>query len=125
MATTRGSRRRTRPRARPTGRRTGRVALPRDSDLQALAGREVRIDPQGVGYEAGDVLCFADGRRISHVALWAGAGRIVHAALSRGGVASDDLFADIPTAKRLRDFLVVGKRVVGKGGSEGSRFFSP
>jgi len=89
------------------------VALPRDSDLQALAGREVRIDPQGVGYEAGDVLCFADGRRISHVALWAGAGRIVHAALSRGGVASDDLFADIPTAKRLRDFLVVVRRIVG------------
>src|SRR5881628_2813585 len=89
------------------------VALPRDSDLQAPAGREVRIDPQGVGYEAGDVLCFADGRRISHVALWAGAGRIVHAALSRGGVASDDLFADIPTAKRLRDFLVVVRRIVG------------
>src|SRR2546430_1002659 len=86
------------------------VALPRDSDLQALAGREVRIDPQGVGYEAGDVLCFADGRRISHVALWAGAGRIVHAALSRGGVASDDLFADIPTAKRLREYLVAVQR---------------
>src|SRR5256712_824541 len=89
------------------------VALPRDSDLQALAGREVRIDPKGGGYEAGDVLCFADGRRISHVALWAGAGRIVHAALSRGGVASDDLFADIPTAKRLRDFLVAVRRLVG------------
>jgi len=89
------------------------VALPRDSDLQALAGREVRINSRGAGYEAGDVLCFADGRRISHVALWAGAGRIVHAALSRGGVASDDLFADIPTAKRLRDFLLAVRRLVG------------
>src|SRR6266704_2460915 len=89
------------------------VALPRDTDLQALAGREVRIDPQGVGYEAGDVLCFADGRRISHVALWAGVGRIVHAALSRGGVASDDLFADIPTAKRLRAYLVAVRRIAG------------
>src|SRR6266571_3084256 len=77
------------------------VALPRDTDLQALAGREVRIDPQGVGYEAGDVLCFADGRRISHVAL------------SRGGVASDDLFADIPTAKRLRAYLVAVRRIAG------------
>jgi phosphoglycolate phosphatase-like HAD superfamily hydrolase len=82
------------------------VTLPRDSDLQSLAGREVTIQSDGGGYKAGDVLCFADGRRISHVALWAGAGRIVHAALSRGGVASDDLFADTPAAKRLRDYLV-------------------
>jgi len=51
------------------------VALPRDSDLQSLAGREVKIDPTGSSYEAGDLLCFADGRKISHVALWAGAGR--------------------------------------------------
>jgi hypothetical protein len=86
------------------------VALPRDSDLQSLAGREVAIDPAGAGYEAGDVLCFADGRRISHVALWAGAGRIVHSALSRGGVASDDLLAETPAARRLRDFLVVVRR---------------
>jgi len=86
------------------------LALPRDSDLQSQAGREVAIDPTGAAYEAGDVLCFADGHRISHVALWAGAGRIVHSALSRGGVASDDLFADTPAAKRLRDFLVAVRR---------------
>ena len=88
------------------------IALPRDSDLQSLVGREVKIDPAGSGYEAGDLLCFADGQRISHVALWAGAGRIVHAALSRGGVASDDLLGDTPGAKRLRDFLVAVRRPV-------------
>ena len=87
------------------------LALPRDSDQQSLAGREVRIDPTGSSYQAGDVLCFADGRRIAHVALWAGAGRMVHAALSRGGVASDDLLADAPAAKRLRDFLVAVRRI--------------
>jgi NlpC/P60 family protein/dipeptidyl peptidase-like protein len=87
------------------------VTLPRDSDLQSLAGREVRIQSDGAGYEAGDVLCFADGRRISHVALWAGAGRIVHAALSRGGVGSDDLLGDTPGAKRLREFLVAVRRL--------------
>jgi len=86
------------------------ITLPRDSDLQSLAGREVKLDPAGTGYEAGDVLCFADGQRISHVALWSGAGRIVHSALSRGGVGSDDLFADAPGAKRLRDFLVAVRR---------------
>ena len=87
------------------------IALPRDSDLQSLVGREVRIDPAGSGYEAGDLLYFADGHRISHVALWAGAGRIVHAALSRGGVGSDDLLGETPAAKRLRDFLVAVRRM--------------
>src|SRR2546425_219196 len=60
------------------------VDLPRDSDLQSGAGRDVPLETTGGGYETGDVLCFADGRRISHVALWAGAGRSVHSALSRG-----------------------------------------
>jgi len=87
------------------------IGLPRDSDLQSLVGREVTIDPAGSGYEAGDLLCFADGRRVSHVALWAGAGRIVHSALSRGGVGSDDLLGDAPGAKRLRDMLVAVRRL--------------
>jgi gamma-D-glutamyl-L-lysine dipeptidyl-peptidase len=87
------------------------VALPRDSDLQSQAGREVAIDRAGAGYEAGDVLCFADGHRISHVALWAGAGRIVHAALSRGGVGSDDILTETPAAQRLREFLVAVRRI--------------
>jgi cell wall-associated NlpC family hydrolase len=86
------------------------VALPRDSDMQSAAGREVPLDTAGGRYEAGDVLCFADGRRIAHVALWAGAGRIVHSALSRGGVVSDDLFAAAPAAERLRQSLVAVRR---------------
>jgi len=87
------------------------IALPRDSDQQSLAGREVKIDAAASGYEAGDLLCFADGRQISHVALWAGAGRIVHSALARGGVGSDDLLGDMPGAKRLRDMLVAVRRL--------------
>jgi len=89
------------------------VALPRDSDMQALAGRPVPLHSTGEGYEAGDLLCFADGRRISHVALWAGggAGAIVHSALSRGGVASDALWDDEPGARRLREMLVTVRRV--------------
>jgi len=91
------------------------VALPRDSDQQALAGREVPISAEGSGYNAGDVLCFADGHRVSHVAMWAGAGRIVHAALARGGVGSDDLVADTPAAKRLREMLVAVRRPEARG----------
>src|SRR5947209_6365556 len=87
------------------------IALPRDSDLQLLVGREVKIDAAGSGYEAGDLLCFADGHRVSHVALWAGAGRIVHSALARGGVGSDDLLGETPGARRLRDMLVAVRRL--------------
>src|SRR2546426_1384039 len=87
------------------------IALPRDSDLQSLVGRGGEIAAAGSGYEAGDLLCFADGHRVSHVALWAGAGRIVHSALARGGVGSDDLLGEMPGARRLKDMLVAVRRI--------------
>lgn len=89
------------------------ITLARDSDLQSLAGRRVPVHPAGEGYQAGDLLCFTDGHRVAHVALWAGAGRIVHAALARGGVCSDDLFAETPAARRMREYLVSVRRVDG------------
>ena len=87
------------------------VELPRDGDQQALAGRSVPASEDGAGYEAGDLLCFADGLRVAHVALWAGAGRIVHAALARGGVASEDLFGDALRMASLRERLVAVRRL--------------
>lgn len=89
------------------------IRLPRDCDQQFGQGREVPIAPQGVGYEAGDLLFFAERGRVSHVAFWAGAGRIVHAALSRGGVGGDHLFGDEPRMKRLRENLVGVRRLNG------------
>ena len=87
------------------------VELPRDGDQQALAGRSVPMSEEGTGYEAGDLLCFADGLRVSHVALWAGAGRVVHAVLACGGVASEDLFTDAPRMASLRERLVAVRRL--------------
>jgi cell wall-associated NlpC family hydrolase len=87
------------------------IALPRDSDQQFGAGHEIPMAPDGAGYEAGDLLCFAERGRVSHVALWAGAGRIVHAALSRGGVGGDNLFGDEPRMVRLRESLVGVRRL--------------
>jgi cell wall-associated NlpC family hydrolase len=87
------------------------IALPRDSDQQFGQGREVPIRDAGAGYEAGDLLFFADRGRVSHVALWAGAGRIVHAALSRGGVGGDHLFDEEPRMRRLRESLVGVRRL--------------
>jgi hypothetical protein len=86
------------------------IRLMRDSDQQFGQGREVALSADGAGYEAGDLLFFTERGRVSHVALWAGAGRIVHAALSRGGVASDDLFGSEPRMARLRANLVGVRR---------------
>jgi hypothetical protein len=87
------------------------IKLPRDSDQQFSEGREVAIASDGAGYEAGDLLFFAERGRVSHVALWAGAGRIVHSALSRGGVGGDNLFGDEPRMVRLRGNLVGVRRM--------------
>jgi len=89
------------------------IPLLRDSDQQFGQGREVPLSPDGAGYEAGDLLFFAERGRVSHVALWSGgsAGCIVHAALSRGGVGGDDLFGGEPRMVRLRANLVAVRRM--------------
>ena len=86
------------------------IPLMRDSDQQFAQGSEVALSPDGAGYEAGDLLFFTERGRVSHVALWAGAGRIVHSALSRGGVGRDDLFGSEPRMMRLRANLVGVRR---------------
>jgi hypothetical protein len=88
------------------------VRLPRDSDQQFAAGEEIPMSRSGAGYQAGDLLFFAEQGRVSHVALWAGAGRIVHATLSRGGVVGEALLADSPRLNRLREQLVGVRRVL-------------
>ncbi|HXM38923.1 MAG TPA: C40 family peptidase [Gemmatimonadales bacterium] len=87
------------------------IRLPRDSDQQFGQGREIPMSADGSEYEAGDLLFFAERGRVSHVAFWAGAGHIVHAALARGGVGSDHLFGDEPRMGRLRENLVGVRRM--------------
>jgi len=86
------------------------IKLPRDSDQQFGEGQEIVMASDGAGYEAGDLLFFAERGRVTHVALWAGAGRIVHSALSRGGVGGDHLFGDEPRMVRLRESIVGVRR---------------
>ena len=76
------------------------VPLLRDASQQIEQGRDVPVTADGAGYQSGDLLFFASRARVSHVALWAGAGRVVHASLARGGVASEDL-RDALTAGRM------------------------
>lgn len=87
------------------------IQLRRDSDQQFVQGSEVSVSADGTGYEAGDLLFFAEGGRVSHVALWAGVGHVVHSALSRGGVGTDDLFGEEPRMVRLRANLVGVRRL--------------
>lgn len=88
------------------------IPLLRDSDQQFGQGRDVPLSMNGDGYDAGDLLFFAERGRVSHVALWAGGGggRIVHSALSRGGVGGDDLFSGEPRMVKLRANLVGVRR---------------
>lgn len=111
------------------------VRLPRDSAPQAAAGPEVpglplpsqstekaRTDEAPGGsplpfpdllepLAAGDLLFFApEGQGITHVAIHAGEGWVVHAAASNGCVAVDDLRAGGEMEARLRASVVAASR---------------
>jgi peptidoglycan DL-endopeptidase CwlO len=66
------------------------VRLPRTSREQAGAG--VKVTSRIASLRQGDLVLFAEsGEPISHVAIYAGGGRIIHSSSSGGGVRYDDL----------------------------------
>ena len=66
------------------------VSLPRTSREQAHAGSA--LPPDFRALRPGDLMMFAEpGQAISHVAIYAGNGRILHASSSVGGVGYTDL----------------------------------
>ncbi len=66
------------------------VTLPRTAREQAHAGQAVAADFAAL--RPGDLMMFAEpGHAISHVAIYAGDGRIIHSSSSGGGVAYTDL----------------------------------
>ena len=65
------------------------VQLPRTSREQAGAGAGVTARVSSL--RQGDLMLFAERRTISHVAIYAGGGRIIHSSSSGGGVRYDDL----------------------------------
>jgi len=68
------------------------IALPRTSREQVHAGRAVK--PDFGALRPGDLMMFAEpGGAISHVAIYAGNGRILHSSSSNGGVGYTDLNA--------------------------------
>jgi cell wall-associated NlpC family hydrolase len=68
------------------------IALPRTAREQARVGTAVPADFRAL--RPGDFMFFAEpGEAISHVAIYAGNGRILHASSSVGGVGYTDLNA--------------------------------
>ena len=66
------------------------VTLPRTSREQVRAGSAVAADFRAL--RPGDLMLFAEpGEAISHVAIYVGNGRIIHASSSNGGVGYTDL----------------------------------
>ena len=66
------------------------IELPRTSREQARAGRAVAPDFNAL--VPGDIMLFAEpGAAISHVAIYAGNGRIIHSSSANGGVGYRDL----------------------------------
>ena len=60
------------------------VSLPRTADEQAHVGREVPKDISRL--RVGDLLTFGNSRRISHIGVYLGDGRVVHASSHYGQV---------------------------------------
>ena len=65
------------------------VQLPRTSREQARAGQGVTARVSSL--RQGDLMLFAEQETISHVAIYAGGGRMIHSSSSGGGVRYDDL----------------------------------
>ena len=65
------------------------VQLPRTSREQARAGQKITARVSSL--RQGDLMLFAEKSTVSHVAIYAGGGRIIHSSSSGGGVRYDDL----------------------------------
>ena len=89
------------------------ITLPRDAWQQALEGMDAGGD--ALALEAGDLLFFSDrdDGRVTHVGIATGDGRMVHAALGRGGMAIDDLRdTDDGYVRALRERFLFARRIV-------------
>ena len=81
--------------------------LPRTSREQAKAGIEVPKDPTQL--RPGDLLYFGKGKTVSHIGIYVGDGKYVHAANRRKGVVE----AALPTGTRAKTWWKGARRIFG------------
>jgi len=75
-----------------------RLDLPRTADEQAKLGREVARDTSQL--RPGDLLTFGTRRRITHIGIYAGDGRVIHASTTRRRVIETSLASLGPSLLR-------------------------
>ena len=87
------------------------VRLRRDAELQRAHGLPVDPGPDFAGLRPGDLLFFTEvPGRVTHVALSVGGTRIIHSALSNGGVAENDLAGGGELQPALRRMFLEARR---------------
>ncbi len=90
------------------------LQLPRTSREQARAGQNVTARRSAL--RQGDLMLFAEPHRaISHVAIYAGDGRIIHSSSSGGGVRYDNL--DTKRGQWFMHNMVAARRLTANGRS--------
>ena len=94
------------------------VDLPRTS--RQMAGSGMAVDPSPRSMAIGDLLLFAENGTVSHVAIYAGSGRIIHSSSSGGGVRYDDLSTQ--RGRWYADHLVAVRRVATGSGAAVAAF---
>ena len=72
------------------------ISLPRTSGEQSRVGK--KISPSSA--QAGDLIFYASGGRVNHVALCIGGGRVVHASNPRVGITVSNLYYRTPYCAR-------------------------
>ncbi len=95
------------------------VALPRTAAQQARSGVAVSRDTTSL--RPGDLLTFGRGKRASHIGIYVGDGRFVHASSKAGRVVESNLHRaparGIKPLRGARRFVVTGdSAIVGKAG---------
>lgn len=83
------------------------LELPRTSREQAKAGIEVPKDPTQL--RPGDLLYFGKGKTVSHIGIYVGDGKYVHAANRRKGVVE----AALPTGTKAKTWWKGARRLFG------------